>query len=158
MEIERKWARQAAPQLPPRCRLRVEQSYLSLTPEVRVRRYRDLDSGQVRYDLTIKSEGTIAREEVIKELTEEEYAVLAAMAGGDPIVKEYSNYDFEGRVLEYSAVDPGRESGFTYAEVEFPTLEEAEAFRAPAWFGRETTHEPGARMKEYWRQTRLAGK
>ena len=144
MEIERKWAMQAAPQLPPRCRLRVEQSYLSLTPEVRVRRYRDLDSGQVRYDLTIKSEGTIAREEVIKE------------AGGDPIVKEYSNYDFEGRVLEYSAVDPGRESGFTYAEVEFPTLEEAEAFRAPAWFGRETTHEPGARMKEYWRQTRLA--
>ena len=50
MEIERKWAMQAAPQLPPRCRLRVEQSYLSLTPEVRVRRYRDLDSGQVLCD------------------------------------------------------------------------------------------------------------
>lgn len=35
MEIERKWAMQKEPPLPPRCRLRVEQSYLSLSPEVR---------------------------------------------------------------------------------------------------------------------------
>ena len=158
MEIERKWAMQKEPPLPPRCRLRVEQSYLSLSPEVRVRRYEDLGSRELRYDLTIKSEGTIAREEIIKDLTEEEYRVLAAMAGGEPIVKEYSNYDYQGRVLEFSVVDPGRQSGFTYAEVEFPTLEEAQAFQAPDWFGEETTHKPGARMKEYWRQPRLEGR
>lgn len=30
-----------------------------------------------------------------------------------------------------------------YAEVEFSSVEEAEAFQAPAWFGRELTEEAG---------------
>ncbi len=158
MEIERKWRMEKAPDLPPRCRLRVEQSYLCLYPEVRIRRYQDLDQGSEHFDLTIKSEGTLAREEVIKELTAEEYRTLAALLDCPPIVKEYTNYAYGDHVLEFSVVDPGSETGFTYAEVEFPTVEQAEAFEAPAWFGREMTYETPYKMKNYWRDTRLKGK
>lgn len=37
---------------------------------------------QERCDLTIKSEGTIAREEIIKPLSAEEYEILLRMTGG----------------------------------------------------------------------------
>ncbi len=158
MEIERKWSMERAPDLPVRCHLRVEQSYLSLSPEVRIRRYEDLErAGAVSFDLTIKSDGTLAREEVIKELTEEEYHVLASLLKLPPIVKDYTNYEMGGYVLEFSVVDPGRPGGFSYAEVEFPTLEEAERFQAPEWFGREMTYETPYKMKNYWRDTRLKG-
>ena len=156
MEIERKWRMEQAPELKERCHLRVEQSYLSLVPEVRVRRYEDLSKpGEYSYDLTIKSEGTLAREEIIKELTAEEYRILTGMLNCPPIVKDYTNYALGDYVLEFSVVDPGRKGGFSYAEVEFPTLEEAESFQPPEWFGREMTYETPYKMKNYWRDTRL---
>ena len=158
MEIERKWRMEQPPRLPERCHLRVEQSYLSLKPEVRVRRYEDLTKpGEYSYDLTIKSEGTLAREEIIKDLTEEEYRILAGMLDCPPIVKDYTNYQLGDYVLEFSVVDPGYSEGFSYAEVEFPTVEEAEAFQAPDWFGREMTYETPYKMKNYWRDTRMGG-
>ncbi|MBQ9413240.1 MAG: adenylate cyclase [Oscillospiraceae bacterium] len=160
MEIERKWFMREPPALPEKSHTMVWQSYLSLLPEVRIRRYRDLlRSGPYRFDLTIKSEGVIAREEIIKDLTEEEYRILLEMNDGRaPIVKDHRTYAFGKYILEYSVVDPERPEGFTYAEVEFPTLEEAEAFQAPDWFGEETTHQPGRRMRSYWRMTRLGEK
>ncbi len=157
MEIERKWHMLRAPDLPECAHTRMAQSYLSLTPEVRIRKYEDLSGGRpVHYDLTIKSEGTLAREEIVKPLSEEEYEALLRMTGGAaPIVKDHRTYDYEGYELEFSAVDPGLASGFTYAEVEFPSLEAARAFEAPDWFGEETTEQQGFRMKGYWRKTRL---
>ncbi|MBE7003527.1 MAG: adenylate cyclase [Ruminococcaceae bacterium] len=145
------------PELPERTHTRIAQSYLSLTPEVRIRKYEDLAGDTpASYDLTLKSEGTIAREEIIKPLTAEEYAILLRM-GGDlpPIVKEHRTYEYQGFVLEFSSVDAERPEGFTYAEVEFPTLEDARAFEAPDWFGEETTEQQGFRMKSYWKKTRL---
>ncbi len=156
MEIERKWHMPHAPELPARTHTRMSQSYLSLTPEVRIRRYEDLMGGAPdTYDLTIKSEGTLAREEIIKPLTAGEYAILLRMTGGEPIVKDHRSYDYQGYTLEFSIVDEGRESGFTYAEVEFPSVEAARSFDPPAWFGDETTAQQGFRMKGYWQKTRL---
>ena len=37
----------------------------------------------------------------------------------------------------------GKLEGLIYAEVEFPSKEEAENFSAPEWFNRELTEEPG---------------
>ncbi len=124
---------------------------------MRIRKYEDLmGGGWATYDLTIKSEGTLAREEIIKPLSAEEYEILLRMTGGcAPIVKDHRTYDYHGYELEYSTVDAGMDSSFTYAEVEFPSLEAARAFEPPAWFGTETTEEQGFRMKGYWKQTRL---
>ena len=83
MEIERKWKMRRAPALPVLTHTRVFQSYLSVTPEVRIRKYEDLKSAAPpKYDLTVKSEGTLAREEIIKPLTAEEYRILLEMTGG----------------------------------------------------------------------------
>ncbi len=157
MEIERKFHMLRAPELPARTHTRMSQSYLSLLPEVRIRRYEDLMGGAPeRWELTIKSEGTLAREEINKPLTAEEYGILLRMTGDcPPIVKDHYTYDYEGCVLEFSTVDAGLETGFTYAEVEFPTLEAAAAFTPPEWFGEETTEQQGFRMKSYWKKTRL---
>ncbi len=159
MEIERKWHMLRAPELPERSHTRMSQSYLSLVPELRIRKYEDLSHGAPdRYDLTIKSEGTLAREEIIKPLSAEEYEILLRMTDGRaPIVKDHHTYDYEGHELEFSAVDAQLPGGFTYAEVEFASVEEARAFTPPAWFGEETTEQRGVRMKEYWKKTRLGG-
>ena len=45
MEIERKWHMEREPELPEKSHTRMYQSYLSLTPEVRIRRYVDLLRG-----------------------------------------------------------------------------------------------------------------
>ena len=159
MEIERKWRMLHEPDLPVRTHTRMSQSYLSVTPELRIRKYEDMTGARpTTYDLTIKSEGTLAREEIIKDLTAAEYDILLAMIGDrEPVVKDHKTYDYQGYVLEYSVVDPGRDTGFSYAEVEFPSLEEAESFDAPAWFGVETTEQSTFRMKFYWRETREIG-
>ena len=159
MEIERKWHMLRAPELPALTHTMMYQSYLSLTPQLRIRKYADLMHGAPdTFDLTVKSEGILAREEIIKPLTEEEYNILLAMAGDyPPIVKDHRTYDWQGHTLEYSTVDADGGAGFTYAEVEFPDLAAAEAFQAPAWFGEETTEKPAYRMKSYWRDTRLEG-
>ena len=155
MEIERKWRMSAPPPLRERSHTRIEQSYLCVTPEVRIRRYEDVISGSVRYDLTIKGEGTLSREEIIKDLSAEEYGALLGLThGAEPIVKDLRTYDYEGRTLEFSYVDPQRASGFSYAEVEFPSEEEARAFLAPEWFGQESTEDGTFRMKLYWQETR----
>ena len=157
MEIERKWHMKQEPKLLALTHTRMSQSYLSLTPEVRIRRYEDLMHGDPnRYDLTIKSEGTLAREEIIKDLTADEYRILLEMTGGlTPIVKDHKTFDWQGHTLEYSVVDSERGGGFSYAEIEFPSVEEANVFTPPAWFGEETTQQQTYRMKTYWRDTRL---
>jgi CYTH domain-containing protein len=157
MEIERKWRMLSEPELPARTHTRMSQSYLSVTPELRIRKYEDMTGAKpTTYDLTIKSEGTLAREEIIKSLTAEEYKILLAMIDGrEPVVKDHKTFDYEGHVLEYSIVDPERDTGFSYAEIEFPTVEEANSFIAPEWFGEETTEQSTFRMKFYWQETRV---
>ena len=157
MEIERKWHMKQEPDMPALTHTRMSQSYLSLTPEVRIRRYEDLmHSTPDRYDLTIKSEGTLAREEIIKELTADEYRILLEMTGGlPPIVNDHKTFDWQGHMLEYSGVDTECGGGFSYAEIEFSSMEEAHTFVPPTWFGEETTQQQTYRMKTYWRDTRL---
>ena len=135
----------------------MSQSYLSLTLELRIRRYEDLIHGTPdHYDRTLKSEGTLAREEIIKDLTPDEYNILLEMTGGlPPIAKGHKTFDWQGYTLEYSVVDAERGGGFSYAEIEFPSVEEANAFVPPPWFGEETTEQQTFRMKTYWRDTRL---
>ena len=57
------------PDLPVLAHSRMSQSYLSLTPELRIRRYEDLIHGTPdHYDRTLKSEGTLALEEISRPL------------------------------------------------------------------------------------------
>lgn len=132
----------------------VEQCYLSISPpEVRASKSVPCEDtpGEVYCRLTIKGEGDLAREEIETEITEEQFDAIAQMTGRDPIVKDFRVYDlYDGFKLEVSLVDGGKPESFMYAEVEFPSIEAANAFVPPDYLGEELTHRPGARMKNYW--------
>ena len=149
MEIERKFWIDRLPDLPEVRHSEIEQAYLCTAPvELRIRRRRELDTGEVTYRLCIKSIGTLSRHEVETPLSREQYEELESMLDQPPIRKEFHTYRLEdGRILECSIVDNGV---FSYAEVEFPTEEEALSWQPPDFLGKETTYEKGVSMREYW--------
>lgn len=152
MEIERKWLLNEIPNLPILEHGHIEQFYLSMKPEVRIRRYVVLEGkGYAPYRLTIKGEGSLSREEMECEISEEFYRKALRMVNKCPIFKDYWALDLDGRCLEVSVV----EDKFIYAEIEFPTVEEAEAYSFPLADAIDITYDSRYKMKKYWKQTRL---
>ena len=114
------------------CRV-IEQGYLSTHPVVRVRK--DNDS----YYLTYKGSGMMAREEYNLPLTAESYEHLLAKADGNIITKKrYEIPDGTGKTIELDLFE-GVFSGLTLAEVEFESIEEANAYIPPSWFTKDVT-------------------
>ena len=71
------------------------------------------------------------------------------------IRKEYRIYRLEnGLRLECSRVDPGTDTEFYYAEVEFQDQQQAEIFFPPPDFflGKEVTYDGSYRMKAYYQR------
>ena len=110
----------------------LEQGYLNTAPVVRVRKE------DTTYYLTYKGKGFIEREEYNLPLTEEAYLHLIEKADGKIISKRrylipFGNYTIELDVFH----EPFKP--LIIAEVEFPSLEEANAFLPPEWFGEDVT-------------------
>ena len=135
MEIERKFL---IPVLPEKLETyphrRIEQAYLCTEPVVRIRR-QDED-----YILTSKSTGMMAREEYNLPLTKEAYEHLKEKADG--IVLSKTRYLLplpDGLTIELDVFD-GTYEGLWLAEVEFESIEQAESFVPPVWFGEDVTY------------------
>jgi len=88
--------------------------------------------------LTIKTDGTIAREEVELEITEADFNRLKAVASGGTVEKRRTKISYGGVVIELD-VFGGKLRGLMLAEVEFADEAVAARFRPPSWFGREVT-------------------
>ena len=159
MEIERKFLLESFPaNLPLKKQLNTYQAYLSVEPEVRIRRT-ETDEKDVAYFLTIKSNGTLVRKEVEMIVCAENFYALAEMVPYSFIKKEYRVYELpNGLQLECSLVDGGSSCEFMYAEVEFPSVEEAERFAPCFDYVGEITQCADYKMKNYWKRTRLKGK
>lgn len=154
MEIERKFKLIEFPNLPEVAFLDQWQGYLATDPEVRIRRTENHTEGIETYILCIKSVGDLVRHEVETEITREQFEELASMLDYPLIHKELHAYRLpDGHVLECSRVDDG---AFSYAEVEFASVEEANAWTPPEWLGREMTYEKGFKMRQYWSDRSLA--
>lgn len=158
MEIERKYVIDGLEKLPENYgeypSHAIEQGYLCTAPVVRVRR-----EGE-EYYLTYKGKGLLAREEINLPLTQEAYRHLIAKADGIvlrkrririPLAEGYGVVQDGGvqnggvqnggntdLVIEVDIFE-GEYEGLILAEVEFPTIEEAERFSPPEWFGRDVT-------------------
>lgn len=155
MEIERKFLIDRFPALPEVGSAKVWQGYLSTAPVVRIRRA-ELPDGSGKFELTVKGKGTLVRTEVNIDITAEQYHEMAGLLTREPIFKDYHVYDLgDGLLLECSDVDGDTDHGFLYAEVEFDSVEAANAFEPPAFLGREVTEEPGFSMNSYWRNGRI---
>ncbi|MCD8082738.1 MAG: CYTH domain-containing protein [Clostridiales bacterium] len=135
MEIERKYKMKALPEdieaFPSR---QIEQAYLCTDPVVRIRQDGD------QFYLTYKSGGLLSRTEYNLPLTAEAYAHLRDKADGIVLSKRRYRIPLQGTALTVELdVFDGAYQGLILAEVEFPTLEEAEAFTPPAWLGEDVT-------------------
>ena len=138
-EIERKWVADR----PPTAELRgggtaLRQGYIAIDGDVAVR----VRIAPATAWLTIKGGGEgLDRTEVEVELDVAEAEDLWRHTDGRRLEKTR----YRVPVDEYTAeVDVFGEAlaGLCVVEVEFPSVEAAEAFAAPAWFGREVTGRP----------------
>ena len=161
MEIERKWNAAGWPEGLPLLKEQVmRQGYIHTGPTVRIRSEREED-GSTAYILCIKSRGTLAREEVEVEIGPEKFGTLEKVIGLPLIEKVRRTYQLQnGLRLEVSHVDEGLPTEFYYAEIEFPSVKEAEEFVPEgilaSYLGEETTYKKGESMAAYWRKTRLS--
>lgn len=136
MEIERKFIPLTPPVSLKDCAFRdIEQAYLTDDPAIRVRK----EDGA--YYLTYKSGSSMAHEEYNLPLTEEAYRRLLEKCDGS-VLKKRRYLIPDGPYTIELDVFLGNHQGLRIAEVEFPSVEEAEAYRIPEWFGKEVTDDP----------------
>lgn len=154
-EIERKFLIDSFPtDLPLKRQHQVYQAYLSLDPEVRIRRYVK-DGQDTAHFLTIKSGHGLVREEVELDISKAQFYALAKMIEHPFISKDFRVYQLpDGLELECSLVDKGMGSEFMYAEVEFPNMDAAKSFSVLPIFKKEVTEDPVYSIKNYWKKTR----
>ncbi len=136
MEIERKFTINKLPsnleQYP--C-LTLEQAYLNTNPVVRVRREND------DFYLTYKGKGFLAREEYNLPLNEEAYYHLREKADGLIISKKRYRIPYNEKLTIELDVFEAPLAPLVLAEVEFESIEEANAFTPPAWFEKDVTED-----------------
>lgn len=161
LEIERKWMVSGWPEVefPLLKNEFMQQGYVSTLPTVRIREETSLD-GSTRYMLCFKSHGRLTRKEVEFPIDQEKFEQLSELIGLPLIPKIRRTYELpDGHHLEVNHVDQALPTEFWYAEIEFPTEEEARSFD-PASVGLadylrdDVTDEPGQSMAAYWRKTR----
>lgn len=112
----------------------IEQAYISLNPTIRIRHC------DTHYILTMKGSGEISREEYEMNISKQQYENLLNKLE-TPFVRK-KRYLVPLSLSEYTAeIDIFKDSleGLVLIEVEFPTLEEANQFQAPKWFGKDVT-------------------
>lgn len=127
----------------------IEQAYLNTAPVIRVRKQDD------EYFLTYKGKGLMAREEYNLPLDETSYHHLLEKADGNviskkryliPITNPQFTTDFvplstPELVIELDVFAPPF-APLIMAEVEFSSVEMANAFIAPDWFDEDVTNNP----------------
>ena len=155
IEIERKWLLTKVPE--DLCLLsagRVEQLYFSGDTDIRIRKVEA--DGSTLCSIDVKGPGDLERKEIKKNITIDEYNQMKEIIGKKPIEKQYYRYDVGLKnVLEVSVVDPGTKDSFIYAEIEFDSQKEAEAYTLPIPGTLDITYTPEYKMKNVWKRSRL---
>ncbi len=113
----------------------IEQAYLNTDPVVRIRREDD------RYYMTYKGSGLLAREEYNLPLNRPSYEHLLPKADGNVISKKRYLIPLPPYTIELDVFAPPF-APLVIAEVEFPSVEEAERFVPPDWFEQDVTQNP----------------
>lgn len=145
MEIERKFLVKYLPDLTNSKKIIIEQAYLNLNPEIRIRKEND------KYFYTTKSSGDLVRRESNKEIDSLTYYKLKENIIGNIINKTRYLINYNNYLLEIDIYE-GFLEGLIVVEVEFETEEEAHLFEIPMFFGREITYESEYKNKNLSRR------
>ncbi len=135
MEIEKKYTLRSMPDLTEYDHHSIEQAYINRKPTLRIRKQDD------EYYFTYKGEGLMAREEYNLPLNKDSYYHLREKADGRIITKTRYLIPYNGYTIELDVFE-GDLKPLVIAEVEFPSIEEAESFVPPAWFYEDVTSDP----------------
>ena len=135
MEIERKWLikpEKIPYDLSALERERIEQSYVSFYPTIRIRKIND-----EQYVLTVKTkpesaEGQLARNEYEMPLSRAEYESLERQRKGGIVAKTRYLHPV-GELTEEIDIFSGELEGLAYLEIEFPDEQSAESYPDPSW-------------------------
>lgn len=142
-EIERKWLVKSLHQIKPISAHNILQGYIinNKNESVRIRQTSDQHClRDFEYFLTIKSGSGIVRNETEINLTSDQFDSLFPLTKGSRIYKNRSLVELDNHLI--AEVDIfSDQNGLVMVEVEFPSLESAEAFIAPDWFGEDVTHD-----------------
>ena len=132
MEIERKFLVKKIPPLDGLKYDKIIQGYVSLLPEIRVRKKGD------EYYICEKSDGDVVREEIERKIDEKTFDELFAKTSGR-VIEKTRYYIPSGKYVFELDIYSGKHEGLIVVEVEFPTLEEANNFTPPDWFGEDVS-------------------
>ena len=137
MEIERKYLPKYLPEnLEQYKKKKIAQGYLCTNPVVRIRRSND------DYYLTYKGGGMMAREEYNLPLTKDAYDHLLPKIDGLLIEKTRYLIPLEDGYTAELDIFEGALEPLTLVEVEFESIEAANSYTAPEWFGDDVTNSP----------------
>lgn len=135
MEIERKYLVKYLPEnLEKFEQKRISQGYICTNPVVRIRRSNE------DYYLTYKSRGLMAREEYEMPLTAETFEHMLPKIDGILIDKIRYMIPLNEKHVAELDVFQGKLAPLRLVEVEFESIEEANAFVPPVWFGDDVTN------------------
>lgn len=128
---------------------RIEQTYIALDTdqELRVRRIIDLENNEMTFTHTFKKGNGLAREEIEYSISEVIYDQIVQAFDAIPLTKNRITAVWEDRVIEIDCYD---QVDLIVVEVEFASLEEANAFVAPEWFGKDISSEKQYSNKKVW--------
>ncbi|KAA9004748.1 CYTH domain-containing protein [Paenibacillus spiritus] len=157
-EIERKFLLPEYPQrlidegqLRIESREAMEQTYLAIDgpQELRVRKITDRDTGETVYTHTFKNGLGISREEVEVSITAGIYKQMVDAVRAVPLLKERHTGKWGDVTVE---IDLYSQLNLMVVEVEFGSLEEAESFQPPDWFGTDVSVEKKYSNKTVWKE------
>ena len=116
---------------------KIEQTYISFSPEIRVRRINEGQEYTFAVKTNLTSDGMI-RDELEDSITEEEYNNLIKKKEGNTINK--TRYQFlDGDYLIAIDIFSEELQGLAYMEIEFVNEDEANNFKTPSWVIKDVT-------------------
>ena len=137
MEIERKFLIHTLPDaLDNYPRKEIAQGYINREPVVRIRRSNE------DYILTCKGQGLMAREEFELPLSKEAFEHMRPKCDGIFIEKTRYLIPYDEKLTIELDIFHGKLAPLVLAEVEFESIEDANAFLPPVWFGEDVTNTP----------------
>ena len=117
--------------------IEIEQTYISFSPEIRVRKI----NGGKEYTFAVKTNITsdgMTRDELEDYITEEEYNNLIKKREGNTIHK--TRYQFlDGDYLLAIDIFSGELEGLAYLEIEFENQDEVDKIETPSWVIKDVT-------------------
>jgi len=117
--------------------IEIEQTYISFSPEIRVRRINKGEEYTFAVKTNMTSDGMI-RDEMENSITEEEYNNMIKKREGSTIYK--TRYQFlDGDYVLAIDIFSGDLEGLAYLEIEFENEEQANNFKEPNWVIKDVT-------------------